>query len=264
MRKTYSQYIEYIKLMLGVVDDNEDSLELSNESLTRYVKLAFLEIKPYINIRKRATLKWNNGFNGAVDLKSCGIRAQNVITVRRGQAQGYINGGTNLSGSWSSFSYTTNGTYPDVPLYAVGGSAVGGSMFGISAGGNYSSDAWLTEKFILKGINETSGDRHFLFDYDTQLLFINFNTATPNTVTIDYIPDYENAEQIDDSFWVNIIQKKSLALTKLGLSQYRGKFSSVAGSPFVLDYQRLQSEGEALNREVETILEENSIDYIFD
>ena len=48
MRKTYSQYIDYVKLMLGVVDNNEDSLELSNATVTRYVDLAFLEIKPYI------------------------------------------------------------------------------------------------------------------------------------------------------------------------------------------------------------------------
>lgn len=259
MKKTYSQYIEYIKLMLGAVDDNDSSLELSNETLTKYVKLAFLEIKPYINARKRITLQWNNGFNGAINLESCGIRAQNVTTVRRGQAQGYINGGNTLMGSWSSFSYTTSGTYPNIPLYTVGG-----ALFGISAGGNISSDAWLTEKLIMKGINETSGDRHFFFDYDTQLLFINFNTATPNSVTIDYIPDFENAEQIDDNFWINIIQKKSLALTKLGLSQYRGKYSSVSGAPFTLDYQRLQTEGEQLNQEVETILEENTINYMFD
>lgn len=259
MNKTYSQYIEYIKLMLGAVDDNDSSLELSNDTVKRYIDLAFLEIKPYINIRKRITLPWNKGFNGAIDLKSFNIKAQNVITVRRGQAQGYINGGTTLTGSWSSYSYTTDGTYPNIPLYTVGG-----SLFGVSSGGNPSADAWSTEKIILKGINETSGDRHFFFDYDTQLLFINFNTATPKSVTVDYIPDFENAEQIEDSFWVNVIQKKSLALTKLGLSQYRGKYSSVSGAPFVLDYQRLQTEGDLLNQEVEQILEENSIDYIFD
>ena len=106
MRKTYSQYIDYVKLMLGVVDDNEDSLELSNATVTRYIDLAFLEIKPYINIRKRITLPWNKGFNGAIDLKSFNIKVQNVITVRRGQAQGYINGGTTLTGSWSSYSYS--------------------------------------------------------------------------------------------------------------------------------------------------------------
>lgn len=259
MKKTYSQYISYIKLMLGVVDDNEESLELSNKTLKRYIDLAFVEIKPYINIRKRVTLPWNNGFNGAIDLKSCGLKVQNVITVRRGNAQGYINGGTTLTGSWSSYSYTTDGTYPNIPLYTVGG-----SLFGVSAGGNYNSDAWAIEKVIIKGINETAGDRHFLFDYDTQLLFVNFNTATPRSLTIDYIPDFENVEQIEDSFWVDIVQKKSLALTKLGLSQYRGKFSSVSGAPFVLDYQRLQSEGESLNQEVNAILEENALDYIFD
>lgn len=259
MRKTYSEYQEYIKLMLGAVDDNDCSLELSNDTLTRYIKLAFLEIKPYINVRKRATLQWTHNENGAINLADNNIKAQNVITVRRGQSQGYINGSSSLNGSWSSFEVTSDGTYPNVKLYTAGG-----SLAGLGASNNPSQDAWVQEKAMLKGINATSGDRHFLFDYDRQLLFINFNAATPQTITIDYIPDYDNAEQIDDSFWVDIIQKKSLALTKLGLSQYRGKYSSVSGAPFVLDYQRLQSEGEQLNQQVNEILEENSIDYIFD
>lgn len=259
MKKTYSQYIEYIKLMLGVVDDNDDSLEFLNKDLTRYIKLAFSEIKPYINIRKRITLPWNKGFNGAIDLKSFDIKAQSVTSVRRGQAQGYINGGATLLGSWSSYSFSTDGTYPNIPLYTAGG-----SIYSLKSGGNISLDPWATEKIMLKGINSTAGDKHFLFDYDTQLLFINFNTATPQSVTIDYIPDFESAEQIEDPFWTDLIQKKSLAKTKLGLSQYRGKFSSVLGQQFSLDYQRLQTEGEKLDQWVDTILEENSINYRFD
>ena len=45
MRKTISQYIDYIKLMLGVVDDNTESLEFLNKDLANYVNIAhFLKI----------------------------------------------------------------------------------------------------------------------------------------------------------------------------------------------------------------------------
>lgn len=61
-----------------------------------------------------------------------------------------------------------------------------------------------------------------------------------------------------------LLQKKALAITKLALSQYRGKFSDVEGAPFKLDYNRLQVEGEQLNQEIQEILEENLLNYRFD
>lgn len=256
-RKTYSEYIQYIKYMLGAVGDNEDSLEFLNNDLTEYVKIAFSEILPYISVRERVTLPWNNGFNGAIDFSEFDIKAKSVTAVRRGQPQGFINGGTTLTGSWSSYSITPAGTYPNIPIFTLGG-----SLYSFSGSFNY--DPWSTEKLMIKGINETAGDGHFLFDYGTQLLFINFNTATPNSATIDYIPDISTAEDISDDYWTMILQKKALAVTKLALSQYRGKFQNVDGAPFKLDYNRLQVEGEKLNEEVQAILEENLLNYRFD
>lgn len=258
MGKTYSQYIDYVKLMLGSVGDNLDSLEFSNDTLTKYVKLAFSEIQPFINVRSRVTLPWNNGFNGAIKFDDFNIRAESVTAVKRGQPQGFINGGVNLLGSWSSYSVTTEGVYPNIPLYTAGG-----SLYSLN-NGNISVDPWSIEKIMLKGINETAGDGHFLFDYGKQLLFINFNTATPQSVTIDYIPEYRSALDVNDSYWMQIIQKKTLALVKLALSQYRGKYSNVQGAPFSLDYQRLQTEGEALNQEIQEVLDENLLNYRFD
>lgn len=258
MRKTYSEYIQYIKRMLGVSKDNQDNLEFLNEDLKENIDIAFSEILPYISARARVTLPWNNGFNGAVDLSSFNIRAKSVTAVRRGSAQGYLNGGVSLLGGWSSYTVTINGTYPNVPLYTAGG-----SLYGM-CNASVETDPWSTEKLMLKGINETAGDGHFLFDYERQLLFINFNTATPLSATVDFIPEYRTAEDIQDDYWTMLLQKKALAITKLALSQLRGKFSNVEGAPFTLDYQRLQNEGEQLNQEIQEILEENLLNYRFD
>ena len=171
MRKTYSEYISYVKHMLGAIKENENSLEFLNDDLTEYVKIAFSEILPYISSRERVTLPWNNSFNGAIVFKDFDIRAKSVTAIKRGQSQGFLNGGVSLMGGWSSYTVTVNGTYPNVPLYTAGG-----SLFSFM-NARPEADPWSTEKLMLKGINETAGDGHFLFDYGKQLLFINFNTS---------------------------------------------------------------------------------------
>lgn len=241
MRKTISQYIDYIKLMLGVVDDNKESLEFLNKDLANYVNIAFSEVLPYISVRDRVTLPWNGQAGGAIDFKAHDIRAKSVTAVKRGTDQGYLNEyGRSLYGTWYGTYYMPySGLLPDY-------------------------DPWSAEKLMLKGLNETAGDGHFLFDYGKQLLFIHYNERLPKSVTIDYIPEYRSAEDISDDYWTMLLQKKALAITKLALSQYRGKFSDVEGAPFKLDYNRLQVEGEQLNQEIQEILEENLLNYRFD
>lgn len=243
MQKTYSQYIHYIKFMLGAVPGNEDSLEYLNDTLTEFVKIAFSEIEPYINVRKRMTIVWNNDANGAIDLSKLNIKAKSVTAVRRGTDQGYLNNSyTNATGTWYYGWY-------------------------LPVGGRFSAnfDPWAMQALMLKGVNEISGDKHFLFDYDKQLLFINFNQQYPNSVTIDYIPEYQTAEQIDDTYWQNILQQYSLALVKISLSYYRGKFSQLDGSPFTLNYQKLEQEGKEEREKIwNDLVESNLLNYRFD
>lgn len=244
MKKTYSQYIQYIKLMLGAVAGNEDSLEYLNDVLTEFVKTAFSEIEPYINVRERRTISWNSTTSsGAIDFKLFNIKAKSVTNVRRGSDQGYLNNTVMATtGTWYYGWY-------------------------IPVGGRFSADydPWAMQALMLKGINEISGDKQFLFDYDRQLLFINFNQKYPSSVTIDYIPEYEDAEQLQDSYWQNILQQYSLALVKISLSHYRGKFTSVEGAPFSLNYQKLETEGKEERDKIwSELVDSNLLNYRFD
>ena len=243
MRKTYSQYIQYIKMMLGAVSSNEDSLEFMNDDLTEYIKIAFTEIEPYINVRKRITLLWNNESGGAINFKDHKIKAKSVVAVRRGTDQGYLNNTiSSVTGTWYYGWY--------MPI-----------------GGRFSADydPWAMQALMLKGVNEISGDKQFLFDYDRQLLFINFNQRYPTSVTIDYIPEYIDIEQVEDSYWVNILQQYSLALVKIALSHYRGKYINVTGSPFTLNFDRLAQEGETSRQQIwDELVESNLLNYRFD
>lgn len=242
-KKTYSQYIHYIKMMLGAIPTNEDSLEFLDDDLTEYVKLAFSEIEPYINIRYRMTIPWNsNSPNGAIDLKMHDIRAKSVTAVRRGTEQGYLN---------NSYASSTGTWYYGWYL------PIGGRF-------NADFDPWAMQALMLKSMNEISGDRQYLFDYDRQLLFINFNTQYPQSVTIDYIPEFIDAEQLDDSYWQNVLQQYSLALVKIALSHFRGKFSQLDGAPFKLDYERLKQEGESEREKIwSELVDSNLLNYRF-
>ena len=245
MKKTYSQYIQYIKLMLGAVGDNEDSLEYLNDTLTEFVKTAFTEIEPYINVRHRRTIAWNkDNSTGVIDFKSLDIRAKTVTIVRRGSDQGYLNNTyTSTAGTWY-YGYTT-------PLF----------------GGRFDAnfDPWALQSLMLKSVNEISGDKQFLFDYDRQLLFVNFNQQYPSSITIDYIPEFQDAEQLDDSYWQNILQQYALALVKISLSHYRGKYQNVEGMPFTLNYQKLETEGKAEREQIwNDLVESNLLNYRFD
>lgn len=244
MKKTYSQYIQYIKLMLGAVGDNENSLEYMNDVLTEFVKTAFTEIEPYINVRHRKTIMWSKESTGVVDLASLEIKAKSVVIVRRGSDQGYLNNTfTSTAGTWY-YGYT-------MPIF--------GGRF------NANFDPWAMQSLMLKSVNEISGDKQFLFDYDRQLLFVNFNQQYPSSITIDYIPEYISAEEIDDSYWQNILQQYALALVKISLSHYRGKYSNIEGSPFQLNYQKLETEGKAEREQIwNDLVESNLLNYRFD
>lgn len=243
MKKSYSQYINYIKLMLGAIAGNESSLEYMNDDLTRFVKVAFTEIEPYINVRNRITVPWTKDASGVIDFNSLKIKAKSITEVRRGSDQGYLN---------NTF-YTTAGTWYYgymMPLF----------------GGRFSADydPMVMQSLMLKGINEISGDKHYLFDYDRQLLFINFNQQYPSSITIDYIPEFTSAEQIDDSYWQNVIQQYSLALVKISLSHFRGKYVNVTGQPFTLNYDRLAAEGKEERDKIwNELVESNLLNYRF-
>lgn len=244
MKKTYSQYVQYIKLMLGAVPGNEDSLEYLNDTLTEFIKIAFSEIEPYINVRERRTIPWSKDANGAISLKDIKARAKSIVSVRRGSDQGYLNSTyTTTAGTWY-YGYS-------MPIF-------GGSF-------SASFDPWVLQALMLKNINTISGDRQFLFDYDRQLLFVNFNQQYPTSITIEYIPEYDTAEQIEDSYWQNILQQYALALVKISLSHYRGKFSQLDGTPFKLNYEKLETEGKAEREQIwNDLVENNLLNYRFD
>ena len=73
--------------------------------------------------------------------------------------------------------------------------------------------------------NTLSTDLAFRFDRNSNLLYINTSSGTPTYITIEYIPRYDSVEEIESDFWIDVLLKLSLALTKITLGRIRTRYT---------------------------------------
>ena len=76
----------------------------------------------------------------------------------------------------------------------------------------YNYAAWSTSLQIR---NTLSTDLSFRFDRSTNQLYINTSSGTPTLITIEYIPRYDSVDEIESDFWIDILMRLSIALTKI-------------------------------------------------
>lgn len=85
---------------------------------------------------------------------------------------------------------------------------------------NYAS--WMTLSQVR---NTISTDLSFTEDRHNNKLYINSNLASNSTITVQYIPKITDVEQIKSDYWIDILIKMSVALTKIVLGRIRTRFS---------------------------------------
>ena len=84
----------------------------------------------------------------------------------------------------------------------------------------------------------------FRFDKSTNNLYINISTNAPSTVTIEYVPRYDNVEEITSDYWIDILMRMSVALTKVTLGRIRSRFTQ-SNALWAMDGETLLAEGNA-------------------
>ena len=77
------------------------------------------------------------------------------------------------------------------------------------------------------------------------------------SVTIEYIPKLESVEQIKSDYWIDILQKMSIALTKIVLGRIRTRFSQ-SNALWTQDGERMLEEGNTDLKELREVLRTNS------
>ena len=72
--------------------------------------------------------------------------------------------------------------------------------------------------------NTMSTDLAFRYDRYTNKFYINTVDGHPSMITIEYVPRFDNVEEILSDFWIDMIIRLSVALTKVTLGRIRSRY----------------------------------------
>lgn len=73
--------------------------------------------------------------------------------------------------------------------------------------------------------NTMSTDLIFRFDRHTKYLYINVGTNTPDYITIEYVPRYDDVDEIASDYWIDKLVQLSVALAKVTLGRIRSRYT---------------------------------------
>ena len=202
-------YREEIRLRLtgGLID-----LELDDVTLDRIIQSCLREVQRYICSTKLITIP----FSKCIDLSQIKdeddkfIKISSVVRIYR--ALGFT--------ADSGESYTTS---PVDPMQASQWQLISGT--GNMAGfqdyvynyGAYSS--------LLQLRNTTSTDLAFRYDKASNKLYINISSNTPAKITVEYIPRYDNVDEITSDYWIDVLTRMCVATAKITVGRIRSRYT---------------------------------------
>ena len=221
---TMAEYTDEISFSLGgtVVD-----IEIE-EQLPRCVNKAFREIKQYVTTPAYMTIPFGaraNAIGGTVNLKDKNVYS--VVNVMRPD-------------SYNSMSMNTL------------------DVFGLNL--TYSAitnmEAYADRMLRLQQINTISTDLDFVWDAHNKELSVTMNPPFTNMITIQYIPDYKDVEEITEVFWQDLILKLATAYAKQVIGRIRSKYT-LNSAQYSLDGETLLNEANQEIQEIQTFLRTN-------
>lgn len=218
-------YIDEIKLELtgNVID-----IGLSDEQLAKIVQKELREVQRYIDETKLVTVP----YSPCIDLS--GFNSSAIIAVYRTEG------------------YTGDGKAHDSmidPMYAQQWMIFsnGGTMYNLN---DYLMN-YMAYNTLLQIRNTTSTDLAFKEDKVGKKLYINIAYDYPQNITIEYIPIFNNVEEITSDYWIDILMRLSIATTKVILGRMRTRYTSTS-SQWSQDGEILLEEG---NQELNALRE---------
>lgn len=189
-----------LKLTGNVLD-----FELDDSTLDRIINSALREVQRYIDTTKLITVPYSSCINmnqyAKVNSVS-GVFRQQGYSIVPEAAQGTDYADPMYLGMWQMLSGN-------------------GNLYNLNDWG-YSYAAWNT---ALQTRNTIATDLVFRFERDTGNLYISCGFDRPEFITIEYIPRYDNVSEITSDFWIDIITKLSVALTKQIVGRIRSRYT---------------------------------------
>ena len=230
---TLAEYTDEIMFSLGGIGDNSVEIEIGESGIVRCINRAFREVKQYVTTPAYMTLPFGareNGIGCTINLKDKNVYS--VINVMRPD-------------SYNSLSMNTL------------------DVFGLNL--TYSAitnmDAYANRMLRLQQLNTISTDLDFIWDAHTKELSVTMNPPFTNAITIQYIPDYKDVEEITEVFWMDIILRLATAYAKQAVGRIRSKYT-LNSSAYSLDGETLLQEANTEIQEIRTFLTTND-DLVF-
>ena len=122
--------------------------------------------------------------------------------------------------------------------------------------GNYLTN-YMSYNALLQLRNTTSTDLAFKEDKHDNKLYINVSGGNPTSITIEYVPIFEDVNEIKSDYWKDILQRLALALTKRVLGRLR-TFAKQTNALYTIDGDTILEEGNRELSELREILRNNS------
>jgi hypothetical protein len=212
-------------------------MEITDETLVSIVNKALRELARYID----ETTMISVPFASCIDLDGEFFREKvsSIVKVYRTEGLGNSSGGISVMNDplqMAQFAIFSNGgTMYSLQDYVM----------------NYAS--WATTNQIK---NTMSTELTFKEDRHNKKLYINKQNA-PSMVTIEYIPKLTSVEDIQSDYWIDILIKYCVALTKIVLGRIRTRFTQ-SNALWTQDGDKILEEGNTELKELREILRVNS------
>ncbi len=235
---TLKEYIEEIKLKLtgGVLN-----LEISDEAIAKVINNSLREIQRYIDTTKIVTVP----FAKCIDL--AGFNCSSVTKVYRTKA--FLASENDMkeidSGDLDPFQtqmwrvFSNNGNMYNLQEYIL----------------NYMSYNTLNQ---LRSYSSTDlSFKEINNNKDGHKLYINVMYNSPTSITIEYVPKLLTVEDVVSDYWIDILQRLSLAQVKILLGRIRTRYIQ-SNALYTQDGEILLNEGNTELTELREVLRTNS------
>lgn len=220
------EIVDQVSFMLGLpANNNVEGLQVE-----RAVLIAFRELKRYIRTPVDKTVP----YSPRIDLLKVDIHTNKVLYVQASRPRVGL----------------TMGNIDSANVFQIAAAVNTQSYIGNTSAINI--DPILSEMAMAQVRNTLSTDFQWKYDSSNQVVYCAHRDPKPATVTIRYVPDYQDVSEITNPTWVDYLVRMSTANMKIALGRSRSKYK-VEGSNVSLDGDTLLSEA---NAELEQIREE--------
>ena len=213
-------------------------MEITDETLVSVVKKALRELTRYWDETKMLTLP----FASCISLEGDFFKEEVSSIVKVYRTEGFGDSASGLS--------VMNDPI-QIAQFAIFSN--GGTMYNLQDYiMNYAS--WMT-MYQIK--NTMSTYLSYKEDRHDNKLYISCGNSRPSMITVEYIPKLKSVEDIKSDYWIDILVKLCVALTKVVIGRIRTRFAQ-SNALWTQDGDKVLEEGNTELKELREILRVNS------